>query len=211
MSSNERRCLLDVQCVMRNGKPLVGAFALRLTHSTLNTRHRRRGVSLIELLIVMIISSIAMMALAIPFADERLFWGVGKRQTESQRDAQVALRTMANEARESDTCQILPAGATSAAVSFHDPFTGQGACFVGGPVVGGQLIWRAGIGTGCEGATVGVLIDGVRSRVVQMTATEIVDNQLVRVLVQVAHRLRTTDPRQQDELLETQFYLRNGT
>ena len=67
------------------------------------TKRAHRGVTLVEVLITVVIASIAMMALAVPFVAERSFWGVGKRQTEAQRDAQLAMRTIARMGREGAT------------------------------------------------------------------------------------------------------------
>ena len=62
----------------------------------------RKGVTLIELLVTIVIGSIAMMALSVPFMSERIFWLSGDAQAESQRDAQMALRAMARVARAGD-------------------------------------------------------------------------------------------------------------
>ena len=60
----------------------------------------RRGVTLIELLITVMIGAIAMFALVPPFIAEGNFFRKGKRQTEAQRDAQMVLRAMARAVRE---------------------------------------------------------------------------------------------------------------
>ena len=67
----------------------------------------RRGVTLIELLITIIIGAIAMLALAVPFSAERIFWLRGDTQAEAQRDAQLALRAMARVGRQSSCYEIV--------------------------------------------------------------------------------------------------------
>ena len=66
----------------------------------------RRGVTLIEMLIALVISAIAMMALAVPLIAERAMVGSGKAQTEAQRDAEMVLRAIARAALGSD--QYIP-------------------------------------------------------------------------------------------------------
>ena len=169
----------------------------------------RRGVTLIEMLITVIIGSIAMLAFAVPFSAERIFWNKGKRQAEAQRDAQLALRAMARVGRESPGYTI-----ETTTDSVRVKFTiGSKKCFDGFPVSlnpnKGQLFFNPG----CEVLGGGVpLIDGVRSRLEEMTAEEIIANRLLRVRLRVSHRLETTDLRQpEDEILETEIFLRNGT
>ena len=61
----------------------------------------RRCVTLLELLIATVISTIAMFALVPPFLAEGNLFRKGQRQTEAQRDAQMAMRAIARVARES--------------------------------------------------------------------------------------------------------------
>ena len=162
----------------------------------------RRGVTLIELLMTIIIGSIAMLPLAIPFSAERIFWNKGKQQTESQRDAQMGMRAIARVAH----------GAQSySRSSGHLLFQLPGPifrCFDGGPAFSNQLVLT---NCGDPPSPLAVLIDGNRSQVDSFVVTQVVPNKLVRVKLQVSHRLRTTDPRQEDEILETELFLRNGT
>ena len=153
-----------------------------------------------------IIGSIAMLALWPPFVAERVFWNRGKRQTEAQRDAQMAMRAMARVARQSSTCDVYTSS-NETDIAFTSPSSG-GGCFIGfvGGANAGQLWLRAT----CDSANTTVLIDGVRSRITNIAAEEVVNDRLVRVRVVVSHRLRTTDPRQEDEILETKLFLRNG-
>lgn len=170
----------------------------------------KRGVTLIEALITLIIAGIAMFGLAAPFIAERAFWGSGKAQAESQRDAEMALRAIARVARESDTCEPLPFfGPDSIQLEFNGPAGGR--CFEGGPGFGDQFR----IGESCTGgAGIGgldTLIDGNRSKVVSFQAVEIVDDRLVRIRLEVTHEAIVGSGRQENEVLETEVFLRNGS
>ena len=157
----------------------------------------RRGFTIIELLMAVVIGAIAMMALAIPFIAERSFFGTGKRQTEAQRDAQMALRALARTARMSTTYDASVPGQ----LSFTVPSCGTS---IFERHAGGEFHLH-----GCSGDL--VLIDGVRSRVASFTVTPIIANKLVRVQLQMTNRLSATDPRQRSELLVTELFLRNAT
>jgi len=169
-----------------------------------------RGVTLIELLMTIVIGSIAMFSLAPVLIAEGQLFRKGKRQTEAQRDAQMAIRAMARVARQSSayTFANLPGFGR---LGLTDPLAGGGCFFgfMGGPFAG--QFWLVPTCDSLSNPT--VLIDGIRSRVVSFTVTPIVENpdRLVHVRLQVSHRLRTTDPFQEDEVLETDFFLRNGT
>ena len=182
----------------------------------MNTRSQR-GVTLIEVLMVVVISAIAMFALVPPFIAEGSLFRKGKRQTEAQRDAQMALRAMARVGRESTDCVVSSPIPTNVVVRFAPPVGGGGDdCFIGKPISqggNGSLILQQGCGT--EGQIIlieGTTLQGRRSWLEEMTAEEIVNNQLLRVRLVVSHRLRaTTDPHEEDEILETTLFLRNGT
>ncbi len=174
----------------------------------------RRGVTLIELLMAIVIGAIAMFALVPPLVAERVFWGNTQRQTEAQRDAQMVLRAMARAGRE---CQgynrpgfFSPVPGADTTLSF-DGCLGVSICFGGGPSFnGGQMVQRS---PNCQ--TPGgekVLIDAVRSKVANFTITQVIPNKLVRIHLKVTHRLQTTDTRTPgDEILETEIFLRNAT
>lgn len=170
----------------------------------------RRGVTLIEVLMAVVISAIAMFALVPPFIAEGSFFRKGRRQTEAQRDAQVALRALARTARQSGFYQIAGV-AGSNTVTFYDKAPAQGGvilgCFQGGLAFGSQFQMDAAACTAASPA----LIDGSRSRVQSFTATQVIPNKLVRLRLDVAHRLRPTDPTPENEVLETELFLRNGT
>lgn len=179
----------------------------------------RRGVTLIELLMTIIIGSIAVLAMWPPFVAERLLWNKGKRQTEAQRDAQMALRSMARFGRESRECTCTPSssppGSADACstgnrivVRFRYPSSSPN-CFIGRPSSqggSGEFFFNPG----CLDGDGILLIDGVRSRLEEMTATEVVDNRTLQIHLRVSHQLRTTDTRQEDEVLDTTLFLRNG-
>lgn len=174
----------------------------------------QKGVTLIELLMAIVIGSIAFFPLAIPLVGERSFWGAGQRQTEAQRDAQMALRAMARVARECSAYNVLNPGPNAGQLSLinssgpPDPFAGPN-CFLGGPAApyNGLFLQRKS----CDNfASTVVLIDGVRSQVQGFTITQVVPNKLVRVQLQVTHRLRTSDPVTRNETLVTELFLRNA-
>ena len=154
-------------------------------------RSLRGGFTLIELLIAIVIGTIAMFALLPPFLAEGNFFRQGKRQTEAQRDAQLALRAMARTVREGSAYN---AGTNTFTVP-----------------CGGVQFEAHGDGSfhrhGCLGDA--TIIDGVRSKVSNFTITPIT-SRLARVHLEVTHQLRATDPNQRLEILETELFLRNG-
>lgn len=162
----------------------------------------RRGVTLIEVLMTIVIGAIAFFAAAMPFIAERSFWGSGNRQTEAQRDAQMALRALARVARQS-TSYTVAVGNNQ--VTFTAPAGGAPTCFRGGPTFGNQLQRYASVA--CTGAAT-VLIDGAQSRVTSLIVTPVSTN-LVRVQVQVTRQL--TAQQQQDAVVVTNLFLRNAS
>ena len=159
-----------------------------------------RGFTLIEMLMVFVIGSISMMALALPFVAERSFWGVGKRQTEAQRDAQLALRAIAHAARQDKTYSI---GNNGASLQLINAAGANAGCFRGGPSFSSQLQWYpATCGTG----TPTLLIDGnaKRSRVTNLAFTTVTANKLVQIQLTVTYNNR------ENEVLTTELFLRNG-
>ena len=161
--------------------------------------HNQKGVTLVEVLIVTIIGVIAFMALAVPFLSERRFSGLGKSQVEAQRDAQLVTRAIARIARESNS--FTPSGVAGNSGATFTRATGAAVCFEGGLNFNGQLLRRSGCGN-----TAGeiILIDGVRSRVTNFTAIEVVNDKLVDISLNVIYQ------NQRSETLQTRIYLRNG-
>ena len=154
----------------------------------------RRGVTLIELLITVVIGAIAFFALAMPLIAERSFSASGRRQAEAQRDAQMALRAMARVTREG---------------SAYNPATNAFT------VPCGTVTFEAhGDGSfhrhGCLGDA--TLIDGSigRSKVTSFTVTPVIANKLVQIALTVTHQLRATNPTTRSETLVTNLYLRNA-
>ena len=172
----------------------------------------RRGVTLIELLITLMISSIAMMALAIPFVTERAMALSGKAQAESQRDAEMVMRAIARVARESNIYTPFILQTLNAEISFNNLF-GPGSCFKGGPNFNfGGFNGALVVAEACVGGALSaprVLIDGNRSNVEEFSVTPIT-NKLVRVTLRVSHQPIVGGPRQEDEVLETEIFLRNA-
>ena len=172
-----------------------------------------RGVTLIELLVVLILSSIAMMAVALPLVADRTLWASGNAQAESQRDAEIAFRALTRFARESKSFTVGATGPAYGKIQFIHP-DGTQMCFEGGPSFpGNNNKFRMGgqcVSGGTGGAGV-FLIDGNRSKVVNSTGitgftiTPIIPNKLVRVRLEVQHKNR------ENEILETELALRNGS
>ena len=158
----------------------------------------RRGVTLIELLIAIVIGSIAFFALTVPFVAERSFWASGRRQAEAQRDGQIALRAIARIVRQSTSCTV--PGGSGPQFTCTAP-GGSASCFRGGPSFGNQLQRYSGA---CGSGTATILVDGNRSRVTSLTATTIATN-IVRV------RLQITYQNQRTALFLTDLFLRNAT
>jgi prepilin-type N-terminal cleavage/methylation domain-containing protein len=160
----------------------------------------RRGVSLVELLVTVVISAIAIMALTVPFAVERSFWGVGRRQAEAQRDAQVALRAIARIARQNSIYTPTSINPNSSRIQFG----GSAGCFQGGPAFNGQLQYYAAV---CGTGTPTLVINGnaARSRITNIAFTTVTPNRLFLVTLTVTYNNRET------EVLTTELYLRNAT
>ena len=152
----------------------------------------QQGVTLIELLIVMFLSIIALMAATTPFVGERSFWGTGSRQAEAQRSAQVVMRAIARVAREGTSYFIL-----NNQITFTTP-------------CGTRVFQTAGNGNNqfqmvdnCVIPALTVtLIYGVKSKVTQFVPAQI-NTKLVDIQLQVKQE------NQQSEQLQTQIYLRN--
>ena len=156
---------------------------------------KRSGVTLIELLIVIILSSITVLAMAVPFVMERQFWAQGRSQTESQRDAQLALRGIARVARESG-CYLID-GDGSGVTFYTDDTCATCTAYVDGDIGAGTLT----IARNC-GAPYAV-IDGVRSSVFGFAVNAVTASE-VSFQIDVQHQNRN------DETLVTEIYLRNA-
>ena len=174
----------------------------------------RRGVTLIELLMAIVIGAIAMFSLAPLLIAEGNFFRKGKRQTEAQRDAQMALRAIARVARGSDNFNN--PGPSSACVplgGFHTlQCDGGGVACIRYNWVGDALSQITNFSTSCTNHPNGTvtLIDGVRSKVTSFLITSITSKQ-VQVQINVTHQLRTGDPRIENELLQTELFMRNAS
>jgi prepilin-type N-terminal cleavage/methylation domain-containing protein len=144
----------------------------------------RRGVTLIELLMAVIIGGIAFFALAMPFIAERVFWGSGNRQTEAQRDAHMVMRAIGRVARESSAYGAVTGFTVTCGTATFAANAGQlqmNRC--------GELL---------------TLVDGVQSQVAAFSITPAGTN-MVTVQLRV-----TRFGGQEDEQLQTQLYLRNA-
>ena len=154
--------------------------------------NQRAGVTLIELLVTLIVGSIVMLALAMPFVAERRFWTSGKRQTQSQRDAEVALRAMARVARQSAGVTITGGGSS---VSFYRD-RAKNSCAASFSLTGSQLFWKPN----CTGSPPALV--GAPSVVTTFSVSQASVNR-VRVLIGVTQG-------SENELLDTDISLRNA-
>ena len=162
---------------------------------------RRAGVTLVELLVTLIIAGVAFFGLAVPFFSERSFWRQGERQTEAQRNAQVALRAIARRGRESSGHDLVVGAPPASSITFNVVCPGGAAGtrqFIGTPGAGGQFQMV----DSCSGQTV-TFIDGNRTQVTVWQATA-VTSRLVRV------QMGVTQKGEKNELLATEIYLRNA-
>ena len=167
----------------------------------------RRGVTLIELLMTLIIVAVAMFALVPPFVGERAFFQSGKAQAESQRDAEMVMRAIARVARESNT-YAWDAGQRQLSFTVPTPSTVPG-CSLGGTAVfelhdNGEFHLHD-----CNGNTA-ILIDGGRSQVTHFLA-ETITSKLVQIQLDVTHRTILTSTRIENESLVTEIFLRNAS
>ena len=170
-----------------------------------------RGISLVELLMVIIISSIAFIAISIPFISERSLTAIAQRQTEAQRDAQMITRSIARVAHDSSNYVAAP-GVVGLTQNSQITFTtsGVGGCqitFQGGPGFNAGQLQRVDQCT----ASTALLIDAIRSRVLEFTPTQI-NSKLFKIKLNVAHRNTATWANEptRNEIVETQIFLRNG-
>ena len=172
-----------------------------------------RGFTLVEMLVVVVISAISLMALSVPFVGGRVYALSGNNQAEAQRDAQMVLRAMARAGRECKQYSLpvgFPPGATN--LSFDncpvDPIYPAGSrCFVGTPSTGTMILTSPN----CQTPSTKVLINGVRSKVTAFTVTPIVANKVVNIKLTVTHQPTATSSRKETEVLETDLFLRNAT
>ncbi len=149
-----------------------------------------RGFSLIELLVTMIIASIALFATAVPLMAERSFWQRGKRQVEAQRDAHLMMRAVARAARQSNDSNVTGNVLTLTAACGTHTFQTAGSQF--------QITNNCVVPS--ETTT---LIDGTKSVVTQFVPT-IISSKIVKIELQITRENRAT------EQLETQIFLRNA-
>ena len=162
----------------------------------------QRGFTLVELLITIVIASIAMMALAVPFVAERTSFLSGRAQAEAQRDAEICLRAIARVAREGIAYDATVPGRLSFTVPCGPSPTTGTATF---ELHDGGLFHLHD----CTGNEV-TLIDGVRSQIANFTATN-VTSKLVRIHLECAHASPLSSGRVENEVLDTEIFLRNGT
>lgn len=149
-----------------------------------------RGFSLIELLVTMIIASIALFATAVPFMAERSFWQRGKRQVEAQRDAHLMMRSIARAARQSNHSSVTGNILTLTAACGTHIFQTSGSEFQ--------------ITNNCVSpAQTTTLIDGADSAVTQFVPT-IISSKIVKIELQITRESKAA------EQLETQIFLRNA-
>ncbi len=138
-----------------------------------------------------VISTIAMMALAAPFVAERRLWLLGTAQSESQRDAQLVLRAIARNVRQS----------TSYSVGTN---TFNLACGTRQFRLAGASNNQLQMVDNCWPIKTITWIDGNRSQVTSFVITP-VNSRLVQVQLDVRYNNR------ESESLTTEIYLRNAS
>lgn len=166
---------------------------------TIRSMKSAAGFTLVELLMTMIISSIAFMALVVPFVAERTFWATGRRETAAQRDAHMAVHTISRAARESSAANVTTLSAGHLRLTLARPC--GTASFEGGPAFnGGQLV----LTDGCESpAVTSVMIDGAGSRLLGFDASGSGTDTLWV-------RLNVTNENEGSKIIETKVFLRNA-
>ena len=153
----------------------------------------QRGVTLVELLVVIVISSIALMALSVPLVAERSFWASGTRQAEAQREAQLVMRAIARVAHESSSYAV-----AGSQITFTAPCGGRQFLTAGAGGKQFQMI------DGCTSPPKTVtFIDGDETQVTQFNVT-FINPKLIGIDLEI------TENGQQNEFLQTQFFLRNA-
>lgn len=161
----------------------------------------RRGFTLVEGLMAVIISAIALMTLAVPFLAQQRLWRQGWTQSEAQRDAQIVMRSIARSARQASAVAVSTVSGYER-VDLTVP-SGSGNCtvtFEGGAALNGGQLRKI---DGCDSNTQTLLIDGVRSRVGTFSPTRLGNGTLLSVDIDVI----TED--QENEPLSTTVFLRN--
>ena len=171
---------------------------LRRSATPLRRGEGQWGVTLVEMLLTILMSTMVFLSLTMLLSTAQAVRGSGENQSEAQRDASLVLGTMARIARQSRGYTISLSGSKIT-------FTSSGACspsFQGGPAfgVGGGQVQMS---DGCSTPTTTLLIDGAWSRATQFQLT-FVSASVVHAKVQVTYRGR------QNELLETDLFLRNA-
>ncbi len=177
----------------RGQAPPVSTKGARPLLRWLRPQNDERGVTMIELLCVVIISAIALVGAAMPFYAEQAFWRTGRERTGSQRDAQFVMRTIARTAREGTGYTI---DLATNSVTFHLSGCDQDFQRVGSRF---QMVDHCTLP-----AETRVLIDGGASDVTQFTVTQVVANRLVDI------QLEILQGNQEREQLHTQIFLRNA-
>ncbi len=170
------------------------------------TPRARRGVTLIELLIALVISGIAMMAIAMPFVAERAFWRHGMQQTQAQRDAQLAMRAIARAARGSTGYTISSSGPSKAKITFatSQVCAGNNQIFDGGPNVGSGAL-TSQCGSNAAQYLINRPGDQTGSKVTELRFQSASTSNRVHIIITV------TTKNNESERLETDVYLRNAT
>lgn len=172
---------------------------------------RRRGFTLVELLIATLISFLVLLALSVPFVAQNSFWTRGSTQVDAQRDAQLVLSTIAKSARQKVTYTAITTTPGNGILVLREPC--GSVTFQGGPAFGGQLQVQS-TGT-CPSPLNLTLIDGVRSRVTNFTPIHVSappDYKLLRIQLAVTNAYRTAaaNANSSSEFLDTEIHLRNA-
>jgi prepilin-type N-terminal cleavage/methylation domain-containing protein len=149
----------------------------------------RSGVTLIEVLVTIIIGSIAMLAMAGPFVIERSMWSSGRDKTTAQREAQLALRAIGSLARESGRYEV-----AVKELKLYSPDKLNCQAAFAWDSVQQSMLWKRP----CGAAGNALIKSGVTGFSVQA-----INNQLFGVQIQVQSG-------NEQETLVTEFFLRNA-
>jgi len=162
----------------------------------------RTGTSLVELLIVVVIASMVVMSMGIPYITGRSFFRKGMNQSTAQRDAHLTVKHIAQTAREASAYSVV-AGTGSLRINFTTDcgvisFEGGPLYDNGDPQKPAQLVKF----DGCTADTI-ALIDGNFIGVNSFDINQI-SGKLFELTLDVAYR------NDRNEILTTQIYLRNA-
>ena len=160
-------------------------------------RRLPRGVTIVELLIVILISGMVYLAATVPFAAQSTLRTTGNARAESQRDAQAALTMLARLAHQGSGPNLAVGAAPTNTLTFTTVCAGGGTA----PVTASINANRFQLVNNCTAVT-SVANDGARSQTTALTFTR-PSAKLIQVALTVVYNNRA------QETLTTNLFLRN--